>query len=164
MAIVRLPGQARKYVNTDTGEVLSRRQAELTPKAQALGFPSSSAMQAARRYEKEHPPAKDFTEPKSMLMLVRDSNAPGAYEELMLTPVSFRDASLLAFYWVARSHYLNPDTTRQGNRELNRFEHLTINTKERGPVQLLTNREVLRETAETGEVEDFPDLYEAPRG
>ena len=98
-----------------------------------------------------------------MRMLVRDPSAPGAYDELRLTPVSFRDASLVAKHRQVIAKYLTPRTTQQGSQALNRFEQLVINTRERGPVQLLTDRGTLRELGHAGEF-DFGDIYEeAPR-
>ena len=133
-------------------------------RARERGFPSFSSEARARQYERQHPPKPDFQGPQPMRMLVRDPNAPGAYQELTLTPRTFRDASEVGKYWRARYEYLNPQTTRQGNRELNRFEQLTVNTVERGPVQLVSDRETLRETAVAGEVPAFPDLYEEANG
>ena len=95
-----------------------------------------------------------------MRMLIRDSAAPGAYQEVLATPLTFRDSSEVAKHRQAIAKYLTPKTTNEGGRALNRFENLTINTRELGPVQLLTNRDTLRELGRAGEF-DFGDIYEA---
>jgi hypothetical protein len=158
VALIRLPGSARRYLNPETGETLSRRQAELAPRARALGYPSSSAWQAARRFEREHPPEPGWS-PRPMRTFARGT-LPGAWQELRLTPVSWRDASLIGRWYRAVWRYADPRTAASGNRELRRFERTSIYTREMGVVQLLVDRRALRELVQAGELA-FEDLYEA---
>jgi len=104
-------------------------------------------------YRQQHPLMAAGWRPQRTLILVRGT-LPGDYRFESRAPASRRDAHLLGEYWNAVGHYL-----RAGDKPLRRFRDVVIHTKDGGRLRLVTDRDLLRELGQAGEL-DFDDIYQ----